>query len=704
MQSAEHTDGVPLRFEGFTIDISRGGLYRGDERLRLTPTPLKALDFLVRNQGRVVSKDQLLAAVWGAQRDENTVEQAVRQIRRVLGDDREQPRFIQTIPGEGYRFIARATEANAVDESFNLNVLAGWIEVARRAGSKPKLFAGWLSLAAALIACSVGLVIFVQNYTLFPLAAANPVRITRSHTRILSPLLSDGAQIFYPLYENGRYEVASVPIQGGKSSAIVTGLANPELCDITPDGHAMLLRDLVHSRDDLEPLYVQIRGGSAQRVGSVLAYDAAWYPDGKRILYSANGIVYATDLEGKSREQLFTVPGNVYWFRWARDGQRLRFTVIDKRSEETSIWEVSSKTGKTHELYPELHNQLCCGSWTPDGTFFLFQVRVGDTFQIWAQRDQRRYFLPIRSRPFPLIVGAESYRGPVASKDGKKLFVRAEAPRGELVRYDSKIGEFTPILPSISVRTAGFSRDGNWIAYTSLADNNLWRCRADGTQCLQLTHEFKDTVMPRWSPDDQSIAFMGIGFTGDWGVFSVRANGGTIRAMSHSNRAKGYPDWSVRGDQLALSDVPPVSQAQGIYILDLRSKSIETLPGSTGYFYPRWSPDGRFLLAQHSGSQYLSLYEVSSEKWRLLANVAAAYPVWSHDSRYIYFRPFDAKTVAIFRVEVQTGRVERIADLAGVERGPFFMGDWIGLAPDGSPLAINNATIEDIYSWDLSNR
>jgi len=704
MPSAEHPDGVALRFEGFTIDVSRGGLYRGDERLHLTPTPLKALDFLARNQGRVVSKDQLLAAVWGAQRDENTVEQAVRQIRRTLGDDREQPRFIQTVPGEGYRFIAKATEVDAVGSGPERELLAGWIDVAQAAGRKPKLAVIWLSLMVALIGCSVGLALYVQQQTSPSLTATDPVRITRSHTHILSPLLISGAQIFYPRYENGRYEVTYVPTQGGESTAIVTGLANPELCDITPDGRAVLLRDLVHSRDDLEPLYVQIKGGSAQRVGDVMTYDAAWYPDEKHILYSANGVVYATDLEGESREQLFRAPGNVYWFRWAPGGQRLRFTVINKESEETSIWEASPRTEKTHELFPELRDQLCCGSWTPDGKFFLFQVRVGNTFQVWAQRDQREYFWPVRSHPFPLIFGAESYRGPVASRDSRKLFVRAEAPRGELVRYDSKIGEFIPILPSISVRTAAFSRDGNRIAYTSLADNNLWQCREDGTQCLQLTHEFKDTVMPRWSPDNQSIAFMGIGYTGDWGVFSVPANGGAIRSLSHSNRAKGYPDWSVRGDQLAFSDVPPVSQAGGIYILNLRSNSIETLPGSTGFFYPRWSPDGRFLLAQHSGSQYLSLYEVSSNKWRPLANVAAAYPAWSHDSRYVYFRPFDGKNAAIFRVDVQSGRIDRSASLAGVERGPFFMGDWIGLAPDGSPLAINNATIEDIYAWDLSNR
>ncbi|MHB1865686.1 MAG: TolB family protein, partial [Candidatus Saccharimonadales bacterium] len=380
--------------------------------------------------------------------------------------------------------------------------------------------------AALVVVCVLLFVAFALRQTPPNLTVANPTRITRSQTRILSPLLSDGTQIFYPRYENGRYSVAAVPAKGGESATVVTGITNPELCDMAPDGKAMLLRNLIHSRDEEEPLYVQSTGGQAQRVGDILAYDAAWTPDAKRIIYSAGGIVYSTDLAGKSRRQLFSVPGNAFWFRWAPDGKRLRFTVIDKKSEETSIWEVAAVGKEPHRLFPKMYYHLCCGSWTPDGKYFLFQARVESMFQIWAQRDQYRYLFPIRNRPFPLVFGAMSYRGPLPSKDGRKLIVRAEAPKGELVRYDSKFGQFIPILPSISARTLAYSRDKNWIAYTSLADNNLWRCRADGTKCLQLTQDFKNTIMPRWSPDGQTIAFMGLGFTGDWGIFAVPANGG----------------------------------------------------------------------------------------------------------------------------------------------------------------------------------
>jgi Tol biopolymer transport system component len=294
-------------------------------------------------------------------------------------------------------------------------------------------------------------------------------------------LLSDGTHIFYQRYENGRYSVASVPVDGGESTDVRTNLRNPELCDLNANDRRMLLRDLVGTRDELNPVYIQPEGGNAARIGDFLAYDAAWYPDGKSILYSADGVVYSSDTSGTARQRLFSVPGNAYWFRWSPDGKRLRFTVIDKTTEQTSIWEAKANGDRPHMLFPEVHHQLCCGSWTGDGKFFYFQARVDNRFEIWAVRNQDGLFYPKRHRPFPLISGAEYYRGPLPSRDGKKLFMRTEAPKDELVRLESKIRELLLTLPSISVLTLAYSKDGNWIAYTSLADKNLWRCHADGT-------------------------------------------------------------------------------------------------------------------------------------------------------------------------------------------------------------------------------
>lgn len=692
----ESADRIQFEFEEFTVNLKRRCLYRGDERIRLTPTPFKVLEFLLANSGSVVSKGQLLHAVWGGERDENTVEQAIRQIRRALGDEKEQPRFIQTIPGEGYRFIAELRDLPPA----NVDVSAG-TEGAQVAQKRYPEVAGKItSISVAVVGCLL-VAAFALRQTSPGLTAVNPIRITRSQTRILSPLLSDGTHIYYPQYENGEYSIAEVPAHGGERSEVATSLTNPELCDMSSVTQAMLLRNLVQSRDTDGPLYVQLKNEPAQKVGNAMAYDAAWYPDAKSILYSADGTVYATDITGQTRRRLFDVPGHAYWFRWSPDGRTIRFTIIDRNSERTSLWEANADGGAPHRLFADLPYHVCCGSWTPDGKFFLFQVRVGDTFQIWARQEHGSFHLPVNDKPFPLILGAMSYRGPLASRDGKKLFVRAEAPKGELVRYDPEIRRFISILPAISPRTLAYSRDSQWIAYTSLTDNNLWRCRADGTQCLQLTQQFKDTVMPRWSPDGQKIAFMGISYQGKWGIYDVAANGGAIHPLSHNDQAKGYPDWSTDGERMVYSDVPPVSQARGIYVLDLRTQKSATLPGSTSFFSPRWSPDGRYLVAVHSGDQYLYLFDFGSGKWRPLAKVPACYPNWSHDGKYVYFRPVSASNHTIFRVEIAHGTIETVANLADVERSPFFMGDWIGLTPDDAPLAIRNSTIEDIYAWNL---
>jgi len=702
MPSTESINEVSVRFEGFTVDMRRRGLYRGDERIHLTPTPFKALEFLVRQQGRVVSKDQLLNAVWAGQRDENTVEQAIRQIRLALGDEKEQPRFIQTIPGVGYCFIAATAEGEIPECEPEPITPSEPVGSAPRAEGRTWRFIRKSAFAVGIGTFALLFILIVLLQSPSHLAATNPVKITRSQTLVLSPLLNDGARIAYPQYDDGRYYVTETAFEGGESVTVPTGLPNPELCDLAPDGSAMVLRNLIHSRDDDEPLYIQAKGGTAQKLGDTLAYDAAWYPDAKRILYSADGTVYSTDITGKSRQRLFNVPGNAFWFRWSPNGKKLRFTVIDKKTEATSIWEVEAGSKEPHRLFSTLSYPLCCGTWTPDGKFFLFQARVENTFQIWARREPNSFNFHRHNQPFPLIFGAMNYRGPLVSKDGKRLFLRAENPKGELVRYNSKSREIIPMLPSISARTLAFSKDGNWIAFTTLTDNNLWRCRSDGTQCLELTQGFKNTLMPKWSPDGKMIAFMGLRFTGYWGIFSVSANGGEVHSLVNGNQAEGYPDWSPDGQQLVFSEVVPVARPNGVHVLDLRTNQLSTLPGSTNFYLPRWSPDGRSIAALHSGDQYVYLFDFATSTWRPLAEVPGGYPNWSSDGKAVYFLSNTARGRTVFRVSVANRTMEKVNNFESVDPSPFILGDWMGLTPDDAPLAVQDMTTDDIYAWDLT--
>jgi DNA-binding winged helix-turn-helix (wHTH) protein len=98
-----------VMFGEFRVDFHLRCLYRGTEKVKIGPIAFNVLEFLVKNRQRVVSKDELLKNVWGEERTKGTVEQAISQLRRILGDDTAEPQYIGTISGHGYRFIARTT-------------------------------------------------------------------------------------------------------------------------------------------------------------------------------------------------------------------------------------------------------------------------------------------------------------------------------------------------------------------------------------------------------------------------------------------------------------------------------------------------------------------------------------------------------------------------------------------------------------------
>src|SRR5262245_11811022 len=108
-----------LQFGPFTLDLQRHGLYLDGKRVHLTSKPFETLAVLVEYRGKTVEKQQLLDAVWkDAFVTEDSLVKAVREIRRVLGDEKGSPQFIQTVPGEGYRFIAEVTLANPQRQVF----------------------------------------------------------------------------------------------------------------------------------------------------------------------------------------------------------------------------------------------------------------------------------------------------------------------------------------------------------------------------------------------------------------------------------------------------------------------------------------------------------------------------------------------------------------------------------------------------------
>jgi DNA-binding winged helix-turn-helix (wHTH) protein len=98
-------------FQPFRLDTGNHCLWRGEERVPLTPKAFDVLRFLVERAERVVTPDEILEALWpGTFVNPEVIKKYVLEIRRVLGDQREPPIFVETVHKRGYRFIARVRD------------------------------------------------------------------------------------------------------------------------------------------------------------------------------------------------------------------------------------------------------------------------------------------------------------------------------------------------------------------------------------------------------------------------------------------------------------------------------------------------------------------------------------------------------------------------------------------------------------------
>jgi DNA-binding winged helix-turn-helix (wHTH) protein/tetratricopeptide (TPR) repeat protein len=161
----EANSGRVLRFGVFEADLASGELRKQGRRLRLQEQPFRILTLLLDRPGQVVSRDEIRAALWAADTfvDFNHgLNKAMNRLRDALGDSADSPRFIETIPKRGYRFIApvealqTASDPAVSHESVNPPLAA-----VVRATSRGK---AWFALAAGLVAAGgVATVLYIQR-------------------------------------------------------------------------------------------------------------------------------------------------------------------------------------------------------------------------------------------------------------------------------------------------------------------------------------------------------------------------------------------------------------------------------------------------------------------------------------------------------------------------------------------------------------
>jgi serine/threonine protein kinase/Tol biopolymer transport system component len=561
----------------------------------------------------------------------------------------------------------------------------------------------WLALLGLLVS-GIAAVAF---WFLAPLPAPKVLSytpLTHDRERKVPPMVTDGSRLYFMKPQKAGWTIAEVSISGGETAAIDSHLDDIQLADISPNGSELLIGQF-----DTSPIYIlPLPAGLPRRVGDILADDASWSPNGEQIVYTRGNELFLAKRDGSDSHRVATLTGPPSWPRWSPEGKVLRFTIDDSKTGSQSLWEVASDGTGLRPLLPGWSNppSESCGNWTPDGSYFVFQSPHGaSTNSLWAIREKRGLLRGYNPKPIQLTTGPNNMFSPVPSRDGKKLFAIKGDPLGQLVRYDGKSQQFLPYLSGISAIQLGFSKDGQWVAYTSYPDGMLWRSRIDGTQRLQLTSSPLTGLQPQWSPDGKQIAFAANLPNKPWHVYIVSADGGALKEVSHGARDELFPTWSGDGDSLFFGngptdpgEVPP----SAIYQLNLKTNQLTTVNGSQGVWMPRLSPDGNYIAA-HSDTNHLTLFDMKAQKWTELTQTKAPHQEWSHDGKYIYFDSAAEGDAAFYRVQIKNHKLERVASLKDVKRPPSGgqPGSWTGLSPDDSPLALRDISTFEIYSMEL---
>lgn len=672
-----------------------------------------------------------------------------------MGDNADKPRFIETVVGKGYRFIAPDRRGKVADPSsrngeVHFEVVPASVreqapQVAQdRMGppavqeastgiseSQPDIGPtpgaeispirpaslhgfGWRSsiLAGGLVILVTG---FVVTF-LFPRRQQQAIphyeQITRNDAEkdfalgeYPLPILTDSLRLYFSVHNtNLELAIGQVATVGGESGVIDSSLKSPVALAISPDGSSLLVASPAIL--PVAPLWVQpIPGGQPRRLGHVEAHSASWSPDGHRIAYSTTTGLFTVRSDGTDALQLVTIDPEtgeqVYWPRWSTDAERLRYSLYDPRTGKHSLWEVSANGAGAHALLPGWNSaaNACCGSWTTDGRFFVFAATQNGRSDIWAIPNRTDLLRQTSLQPVQVTAGPISFSSPLPAADGN-IYVAGTETRGELTRWHSESGTLTPWLSGASVVGVTSTRDGQWITYTSFPDRALWRSRIDGSEKLQLTVPPMEAYLPRWSPDGRQIAFYARTPGTPFQIYTVSADGGAPQRPAPSDQQQIDPTWSKTGDELMYESDPWQDRGKErktqIEIVNLQSGKSTVMPGSAGLVSPRWSPDGRSVAAMRADSGGLVLFDFESQRWTQLLQAQIGYPNWSHDGKYIYFDWFSSPA-GVRRIRVADHEV-----LSVLTRQPgdqlWTSDDWTGLAADDSVLLLRNVSIQEIYA------
>jgi Tol biopolymer transport system component/DNA-binding winged helix-turn-helix (wHTH) protein len=615
---------VPIRFGPFEVSPDSGELRKNGALLKLSGQAIKVLITLLERPGQLVTREELQDKLWpGASFGdfEHGINAVIKRLRDVLGDSATQPKFIETIPRHGYRFIQPVrgvADAQTVLGAPPLQRLK-----ARRVGLR---YATVLAVALGLISGAF----LWRHLSLVALKSRavpmTPLPFTSFRGKELGPSFSpNGNQIAFSWNgeKENNFDIYVKTIGGEKPLQLTFNPALELQPAWSPDGRFIAFQRHTQGEDGI--FLVPVLGGQERKLRS-LQLGVFWYlesfewsPNGKMLVFSDTppghdgwGISLLS-IENPEDNYGLTIPTATqpydFYPRFSPDGQTVAFIRTVNKSSSMDIYLVSVAGGEPKRL--TFDKSMIRGlTWTPDGTYIVFSSdRLGGR-RLWKIRASG-------GSPEPLSVGQEDAVEPAISRAGHNLAYTRILYDTNIWRYASSNAAGTRESPTSLIASTerdqapNFSPDGKRIAFASRRSGSyeIWMCDSDGGSPVQLTtfHSSAEVGTPRWSPDGQHIAF-DFDPEGNVDIYVLKIDEGRSHRLTTSSANDSAPTWSRDGQWIYFSS--DRSGTNQIWKMPAQGGPAILVTKNGGYSPAYESADGKSL--------YYSKGFMASGVWKLL--------------------------------------------------------------------------------------
>ena len=334
------TDQTFYRFDDVTIECEDFRVQKDGQNLTFTPRAFDVLLFLVRNAGHVVEKQEIFDNVWkDTFVSDNALTKIIKEIRHVLDDDAHNPRYIETVPKRGYRFIADSSEPSAAAGGLNpaFQIPNDKFENNQRTKTKDQNYGAARILVALIVivglCIALALLLFYTPHRTVAQSVDNvPIRLTNNPADDYLPVWSpDGKKIAFTSYRDGNTEIYTMNPDGGDLQNLTQNSAFDEFPEWSPDGKKIAFRS--KRQGGINKIYVMdADGGNVRRITDIQGKRVTWSPDGKHLVFTSTSVggenyeIFTVDIDGSNLTRLTYNPEMDSDPAWSPDGSKIAFS------------------------------------------------------------------------------------------------------------------------------------------------------------------------------------------------------------------------------------------------------------------------------------------------------------------------------------------------------------------------------------------